>query len=137
MELSNIKLLSLTDIGGKVSPHQLQVKGSLRQRAAALELVKDVAQLADYLGGMVIKMDIGEDWAVSKEVYPGVNIYFVFNKGDDEFPAVLRALYAGERIKTINGDELATITISCANQMLRYVRESNPEIKLPAVCYKV
>ena len=137
MNLKTGKLLSLSDIEGRVSPHQLQVKGSLKQRAPALELVKDTSGLADYLGSRVIKLDLGEDWAVCKEIYPGVCIYFVFNKGDDEFPAVLRALYAGERINMVRGEELASITISCANQMLRYVRESNPDVKLPAVCYKV
>jgi hypothetical protein len=30
-----IKLLSLADIEGKVSPHQMQVKGALKMRAAA------------------------------------------------------------------------------------------------------
>jgi len=63
--------------------------------------------------------------------------YFAFNKADDGFPARLRTLYAGEKVSMIKGDELATITISLANQLLRYVRESNPGVKLPEVCYKV
>jgi len=132
-----IKLLSLADIEGKVSPHQLQVKGALKMRAAALEYVRDVQALADYLGGRVEKPAIGEDWAVSKELYPGVTMHFVYNRADDEFPASLRALYSGDKIRMIKGDELATVTISLANQILRYVREANPGVKLPEVCYKV
>jgi hypothetical protein len=115
----------------------LQVKGALKMRASALEYVKDVKALADYLGGKVEKPAVGEDWAVSKELYPGVTVHFVYNRADDEFPASLRALYSGAKIKTIKGDELATITISMANQLLRYVRETNPGLKLPEVCYKV
>ena len=137
MEIARIKFLNLMDIEGEVSPHQLQVKGSLKQRAPALEMVKDVAQLADYIGGMVVNLSIGEDWAVRKEIYPEVCIYFVFNKGDGEFPAALRALYAGEKINLVRGEELVSLTVSCANQMLRYVRETFPDVKLPAVCYKV
>ncbi len=106
-------------------------------RAAALEYVKDVEALADYLGGRVEKPGIGEDWAVSKELYPGVDVHFVFNRADEEFPARLRALYSGDKIRMIKGDELATVTISLANQLLRYVREANPGVKLPEVCYKV
>lgn len=137
MGQEKIKLLSLADIEGKVSPHQLQVKGALKMRAAALEYVKDVKAMAEYLGGKVEKPGTGADWAVSKEIYPGVAVYFVFKMADDEFPASLRALYGGDKIKMIKGDELATITISLANQLLRYVRESNPNKQLPEVCYKV
>lgn len=106
-------------------------------RAAALEYVRDAQALADYLGGRVEKPGIGEDWVVSKELYPGVTMHFVYNRADDEFPASLRALYSGDKIRMIKGDELATVTISLANQMLRYVREANPGVKLPEVCYKV
>jgi len=137
MEDAGIKLLSLADIEGKVSPHQLQVKGALKMRAASLEYANDIEALAAYLGGRVEKLHIGENWAVSKELYPGVDVHFVYNRADDEFPARLRALYSGDKIRMIKGDELATITISIANQLLRSVRETNPDVKLPEVCYKV
>lgn len=131
------KLFSLADLEGKVSPHQLQVKGSLKMRAAALAYVKDVAALAEYLGGSV-EEPVGEgDWAVSKEVYPGVVLHFIFTAGDSEFPASLRALYGGVKIDTVKGEELATVTVSAANQLVRFVRESNPGEKLPEVCYRV
>jgi hypothetical protein len=106
-------------------------------RAAALELVTDAAAMAEYFGGFIEKVGIGEDWAVAKELFPGVVVHFVFNRADTEFPARLQALYSGEKIKLIHGDELATMTISLANQLLRYVREKNPNKKLPEVCYKV
>ncbi len=137
MEDKNGRLLGLADIEGKTSPHQLQVKGALKLRAAPLEYVKDVEALAAYLGGHVVKPGIGEDWAVCKEVFPGVKIHLVFNRSDDEFPARLRALYSGDKIRMVRGDELATITVSLANQLLRYVREANPGVKLPDICYRV
>ncbi len=137
MNREHFKLLNLSDIEGKVSPHQLQVKGALKLRAAALEYASDVKAMVKYLGGRLEELGLSEDWAVSKEIFPGVIVYFVFNKADDEFPSRLRALYGGDKVVTIKGDELATITVSLANQLLRYVRESNPGVKLPAVCYKV
>jgi hypothetical protein len=130
-------LLSFTEIEGKISPHQGQVKGGLKIRAAALEYVTDTAALAEYLGGFVEKVGAGEDWAVAKELFPGVIIHFIFNRADTEFPARLQALYSGEKVKLVHGDELATMTISLANHLLRYVRENNPDKKLPEVCYKV
>jgi len=133
----NGRLFSLADIEGKTSPHQLQVKGALKMRAAPLEYVTDVEALAAFLGGRLERPGIGEDWAVSKEVFPGISVCFVFNRSDAEFPARLRALYSGDKIRMIKGDELAIITVSLANQLLRYVREANPGVKLPDVCYKV
>jgi hypothetical protein len=137
MNTKHSKLINLADIEGKVSPHAAQVRGALKMRAEALSYVKDVAELAAYLGGKVESLRIGEDWAISKEVFPGVVILFAFNEADDEFPARIRALYTGDKIRTIKGDELATITISCANQLLRYVRENTSGARLPMVCYKV
>ena len=137
MEDAGIKLLNLADIEGKVSPHQMQVKGALRMRAAALEYVRDVQALADYSGGRVEAPGVGEDWALCKELYPGVTVHFIFNRADDEFPVRLRALYSGAKIRMIKGDELASVTISLANQLLRYVREANPGADLPEVCYRV
>ncbi len=137
MENKNCRLFSLADIEGKTSPHQLQVKGALKMRAAPLEYVTDVEALATFLGGRIAKPGIGEDWAVSKDIYPGVSVCFVFNRSDSEFPSRLRALYSGDKIRMIKGDELATVTVSLANHMLRYVREANPGLKLPEVCYKV
>jgi hypothetical protein len=137
MQKDGNKLFGLAELEGKVSPHQLQVKGALKMRAAALAWVKDVAALAKYIGGSVEEPVGGGNWAVSKEIYPGVVIHFVFTAGDSEFPASLRALYGGDKIGTVKGDELATVTISAANQLLRFVRESNPGVQLPAVCYKV
>ncbi len=132
-----LTLFNLAEIEGKTSPHQLQVKGALKMRAAPLEYVKDVGALAAYLGGNVEKPGIGEDWAVSKEIFPGVSVCLVFYRSDSEFPAMLRALYSGGKIRMIKGDELATITVSLANQALRYVRETNSDTKLPDVCYRV
>ena len=106
-------------------------------RAAALEYVTNTAALAEYFGGFVEKVGAGEDWAVAKELFPGVIIHFIFNRADTEFPARLQALYSGEKVKLVHGDELATMTISLANHLLRYVRENNPDKKLPEVCYKV
>jgi len=131
------KLYSLADLEGKVSPHQLQVKGALGLRAPALAYVRDVDALAEYVGGIVEGLSGGNGWAVAKEFYPGIVIHFTFSAGDGEFPPSLQALYDGAKIDTIRGEELASITISAANQLLRFVRENNPDVRLPEVCYKV
>lgn len=131
------KLVSLREIEGAVSPHSGQVDRALKQRQEALGFVTDVKALADFIGGKVEALGIKEDWAVSKEIYPGVVVHFVYNRADDEFPGNLRVLFSGERLNLVSGDDLAGLVVTCVSHMLRYVREKNPDKKLPEVCYRV
>jgi len=133
----NRKLVSLREIEGAVSPHQAQVDRALKARQEALEYVADVSELANFIGGRVESLGVSEDWAISKEIFPGVIVFFVYNHGDDEFPGNLRVLFSGDRIQLLSGEDLAGIVINCVSHMLRYVRESNPDKKLPEVCYRV
>ena len=84
-----------------------------------------------------MSLGLGEDWAIRKEIFPGIEILFIYDRADEEFPNSLRALYSGQRIKKIRGEDLVELTIACANHILRYVRDTNPEKELPAMCYKV
>jgi hypothetical protein len=137
MALKDKKLISLQQIEGAVSPHQRQIDHALRARKEALEYVTDVSELARFIGGKLESLGIGEDWAISKEIFPGVQVFFVFNRADDEFPSNLKVLFSGERIKMMRGEDLAGFVILYAIHMLRYVRDSNPDKKLPEICYRV
>jgi hypothetical protein len=131
------KLISLKEIEGAISPHQGQVERALKVRQQALEYVVDVSQLADFIGGKVESLGLKEDWAISKEIFPGVIVFFLYNRADDEFPGNLRVLFSGDRIHLLSGEDLAGIVIAYVTHMLRYVRESNPDKKLPEVCYRL
>ncbi|OGN91583.1 MAG: hypothetical protein A2Z75_00235 [Chloroflexi bacterium RBG_13_50_10] len=137
MALKDKKLISLQQIEGAVSPHQKQIDHALRARKEALEYVADVSKLAEFIGGKVESLGMGEDWAISKEVFPGVQVFFVFNRADDEFASNLKVLFSGDRIKMMKGEDLAGFVILYVIHMLRYVRDSNPDKKLPEVCYRV
>ena len=131
------KLVSLREIEGAVSPHSAQVERALKVRQESLEFVTDVSALAAFVGGKVEPLGIKEDWAISKEIFPGVIVFFVYNCADDEFPGNLRVLFSGDRLKLMSGEDLAGFVINYVSHMLRYVRESNPDKKLPEVCYRV
>ncbi len=131
------KLVSLREIEGVVSPHQRQVDSALTARQKALEHVKDIASLAEYIGGKVESLGIGEDWALSKEIFPGVTVHFLFTKSDEEFPSSLKVLFSGVNLSVMKGEDLAGFVILYVNHMLRYVREMTPADKLPEVCYRV
>ncbi len=137
MALKDSKLISLSEIEGADSPHRKQIDRALQARKEALKYVKDVSQLAEFMGGRVEKLGIGEDWAVSKEIFPGVRVYFVFNRADAELPGNLKVLFSGDRLRMMKGEDLASFIILYLIHMLRFVRDSNPDTKLPEVCYRV
>jgi len=136
MALKDNKLVSLQEIEGAVSPHKKQIDMALKARKAAMEYVANVSKLAEFIGGRVESLGIGEDWAVSKEIFPGVNIFFVYNCADEEFESRLKVLFSGDRLKIMSGEDLAVFAIFYATHMVRFVRESNPGKKLPEVCYR-
>jgi hypothetical protein len=137
MGLKDKKLIGLQEIEGAVSPHQKQIDRALKARKEALEYVADVSKLADFIGGKVESLGVGEDWAISKEIFPGVQVFFIFNRADDELPSSLKVLFSGDRIKLMKGEDLAGFVIFYVIHMLRYVKESNPGKSLPEVCYRV
>jgi len=137
MALKDKKLISLSEIEGAASPHQKQLERALSARKEALEFVADPSKLAGFIGGRVESLGIGEDWAVSKEIFPGVQVFYVFRRADDEFPSSLKVLFSGDNIKMMKGEDLTGFVILYLIHMLRYVRASNPDKKLPEVCYRV
>jgi len=137
MENKKPKLVSLREIEGKISPHQGQVDRALKARAEALNFVSDVEALAEFIGGRKEILGYREDWAISKDIFPGIRVYYIFTRSDDEFPAALKVLFEGERLNLVSGEDLAGIIIPTVSHMLRHVREANPDKQLPEVCYRV
>jgi hypothetical protein len=97
--------------------------------------VDDVTRLAEYVGGEAETLGLRETWALRKEMFPGVDIHFVYRKADDEFPASLRILFSGRRVRSISGEDLIELTVACLNHMLRYVKETVDDP--PEICSKV
>jgi len=124
MSLAKRELLSIRQIEGPIATHDAFLKRELDRRQVALACVDDAARLAEYIGGRVESLGRGEDWVIVKEVFPGVEIVFIYQRADDEFPSSLRVLYTGQRIRNTRGEDLADLTIACVNQMLRYVKET-------------
>ena len=135
MSLKDKNLISLKEIDGPAAPHDAFLKRAVDIRKEALAYVDDVARLAEYVGGETESLGLRENWAMRKDVFPGVEIHFVYNRADDEFPASLRVLYSGQRIRSISGEDLVELSIACLNHMLRYVKETVADP--PEICSKV
>ncbi len=137
MRPTDWKLVSLREIEGVISPHTAFLGREIERRKEALEYVDDVSKLAEYIGGEVEKLGIGEDWVIKKEALPGIEFFFIYNHADQELAGNLRVLYSGERIRKVSGEDLVALTIAFVNHMLRYIREIEPARKLPEICYRV
>jgi len=135
MSLKDKELLSLRQIEGIIATHDGFLKHEMDRRQVALAYVDNVSKLAEYIGGEVESLGRGEDWVITKEMFPGIEIVFVYTRADDEFPSSLRVLYTGERIRKTRGEDLADLTIACVNQMLRYVKETVEDP--PEICTRV
>jgi hypothetical protein len=135
MSLKDKKLITIKEIEGPMSPHDGFVKREIDKRKEALGYVDNVSQLAEYIGGEIVSLGLGEDWAMRKEIFPGIEILFIYHHADEEFPISLRVLYSGQRIRTISGEDLAELTIACVNHMLRYIKETVKDP--PEICTRV
>lgn len=129
-------LVTIKEIEGVLATHDNYLKHEMAKRSEPFEYLDDVTKLAEYIGGVVESIKPG-DWAIGKELFPGVNVHFVYQHGDDEFPSNLRLLFNGDRAKAVPGEDLVGIVIGYVNHMLRYIRETNSDKQLPQVCYQV
>jgi hypothetical protein len=127
-------LITLKEIEGGLSPHSEYVDRELTRRKVALEFLNDVDELAKYLGAKIENLNMGEDWALAKDIFPGVTIHFVYTSSDEEFSSEFKVFYSGENVKKLNGEDLSALTIACANHILRYIKETLSSKDLPAIC---
>ncbi len=130
-------LIGLQEVDGAAPFHQRQVDRALKHREKALEYIAEVHKLAEFIGGRVESLGLREDWAISKEIFPDVQVFFIFNRANGAVPSRRKVLYSGERIRSMKGEDLAEITLALVNHMLRYVKSTNPGRDLPDICYKV
>ena len=119
------KLISLREIEGPASPHQVQLERALEARAGAFARALDIPELARFIGGRVEPLELGEDWSVSKEIFPDVYVHFIFYHADDELPGDMKVRYSGPRAGLVSADILTAISISYFGYMESYLEQVN------------
>lgn len=128
------EFLTLKEIEGVVV-HDLYLKKEVARRSEAFEYLDDVDKMAQYIGAeRVFSLPIRCDWMVKKQFYPGVEVYFLYNRKDEEFPPSMQVLFSGEKVRELQGDDLAVLSIATINHMIHYIRLSSPGKPLPEIC---
>lgn len=130
-------LIGLQEVNGASGFYQRKINGALKHRQKVLEYVAEVSKLAEFMGARVESLGLHEDWAISKEIFPGVQAFFIFNRANGTVSSRLKVLYSGEKIRSMKGEDLTAITIALVNHMLRYVKTTNPGKDLPDICNRV
>ncbi|MCX8125722.1 MAG: DUF3786 domain-containing protein [Dehalococcoidia bacterium] len=118
------KLYAIRDLEGVVSPHDSSLKRGLDQRKEFFRGFRDIAGLARHIGGEVESLGLGESWAIRKQIFPGVEIHFIYDEADEEFPCRLRALFSGDNIRDMKGEDMYDAAIFVVNYMAAYVRKA-------------
>ncbi len=131
------KYFTLKEIEG-VIVHDIYLKKEVERRAPAFEFLADPKDAADFIGGELIpRPEIRCDWMIKKPLFPGSDVYFLYNRKDDELPASMQVLFAGAAIEDVCGEDLAVMAISVINHLIRHIRQSNPHKELPDICNRV
>jgi hypothetical protein len=120
------KLYAVRDLEGVISPHDGSLKRGLEHRKGAFHGFKDIAGLARHIGGEVETLKLDETWAIRKEFFPGVEVHFIYDEADDEFPSRLRALFSGNHIREMKGEDMYDASIFILNYMVEYARKEKP-----------
>jgi hypothetical protein len=122
----------------KVIVHDTYLKKEAARRVQAFAFLPEAAAAAAAIGGEVLERpEIRCDWMIRKEIFPGVEIYFLYSRPDEEIPASLQVLFAGEEVLGVSGEDLAVLAVALINQMIRAVRKAAPDQTLPEICYLV
>jgi hypothetical protein len=130
------ELVDLKSLEGRFSPHDNFLKTQLERRKVCLSFVEDPQNVADFIGGAVEAARSDEKWSIVKELFPEIKVHVLF-RSDDEFGERLEAFFSGERIRNFPGEDLAELAVAVVNHMIRYVRSTTPEDRLPEICSRI
>jgi hypothetical protein len=102
----------LFEIGAKISPILRKLDNPT---------IEEFAE--SVIGGKIENIGVGEDWTMTKELYPEVKIHMAYTYYGDEFGDSeidgVKFLFSGERIKWITGEDLASFVDLTVNYQKR------------------
>ncbi|MHA1233568.1 MAG: hypothetical protein ACTSQL_00605 [Promethearchaeota archaeon] len=86
--------------------------------------------ISEDIGGKIENIDFNEDWTITLEMFPEVNIHLVFTYFGDEFgddiTAEFKCFFSGERVHLIPGEDSITYVDIIFNFIERMIRNKEP-----------
>ncbi|MFX0022309.1 MAG: hypothetical protein ACFE9S_08270 [Candidatus Hermodarchaeota archaeon] len=103
------------DATGVKGPHEKELEDiSEAKNSLFINLDKDVLKNIVYqdLGGIIENIGFSEDWTISIEMFPEVNIHMAYSYFGDEFDdgieAEFKFYFSGKRVFWVPGEDIAT-----------------------------
>jgi hypothetical protein len=131
-----VELLDLKSLEGRFSPHDNFLKTQLERRKVCLSLLENPQEAASFIGGTVENPRSDEKWSIAKELFPGIIVHVLF-RTDEEFGSRLEVFFSGERVRSMPGEDLAELAVAVVNHLIRYIRSTVPEDRLPEICLRI
>lgn len=116
-----MKLVNLSEIEGVISPHSEFLKYQSKLRSKYFKGVKNVEDIAKFVGGEKVDLKVGETWCIKKEIFPEVEIYIIFYEAEEEFEEDIKVIFGGERVKNVPGEDLSSLAIFVINHLIRKI----------------
>ncbi len=129
------KLISVGEIDatGVKGPHEKELEDISDSKCHLFinlegNLLKGIIE--DEIGGKIENIGLSEDWAISIEMFPEVNIHMAYSYFGDEFgdgkEAEFKFLFSGERVSWVPGEDSATFIDIVMDFIERKIKDQKP-----------
>ena len=121
--INYFKIQQIDAIKGIVTPHARDLKDLGKNRIDILRNLskENLNKICISSGGKLIDMDLGEEWAFTKDFMNGVTIHVVYQYYGDEFGAgeedEIQYFFSGENVSMISGEDLVHYCEIISNYM--------------------
>ncbi|MFX0057619.1 MAG: hypothetical protein ACFE85_00420 [Candidatus Hodarchaeota archaeon] len=125
------------DATGVRGPHEVELRNISKAKCRFFididtNGLKNIVEKS--LGGKIENIGFDEDWTITMEMFPEVNLHFVYSYYGDEFGDELEAefkfLFSGERVFWVPGEDSATyvdIVMDFIERLLKHERPFETE----------
>jgi len=121
------------DATGVSGPHEKELEDiSNTKYPIFIDLAEDKLKkiISDDLGGKLENIGFNEDWTITVEMFPEVNIHMAYSYFGDEFgdgiEAEFKYYFSGERVWWVPGEDSATFIDIVMDFLERKIKEKEP-----------
>jgi hypothetical protein len=133
MEKRKFWTVGQIDATGVRGPHEKELEDiSLSKYSLFIDIDKDKLEkiVAEDLGGKIENIGFSEDWTITIEMFPEVNIHMAFSYFGDEFgdgiEAEFKFYFSGERATWVPGEDSATFIDIIMDLIERRLKNEEP-----------
>ena len=121
------------DATGVRGPHEVELRNISRAKYPLfINIDKDYLKnvVENELGGIIRNLGFNEDWTITLEMFPEVNIHLIYtffgNEFGDEIAGEFKFLFSGERAYWIPGEDTATYIDLIMDFLERKIKNREP-----------